>query len=304
VFDWAVRQTSNWRPKYYLALILWSRNEMTRARQLLQECGGAPDFAPFYAARAKAFDAVARAASLADLTRAADLEPGEWRYGKLLIERAIEDKTYDQALRLAARYAAAAPANYILGMLHAKALILNRRFAEASTLLSRLNVLPYEGSTDARSLYREAELMVGAAEMHAGRVDAAMARVSAARQWPEHLGAGKPYPADVDERLEDWLSAKGLERQGKPAEARHLLDQLAAAARTKPGAGQLLGALALKATGHPAEADEVLAIWVGQQRDPRVGEWGRRLLAGQPLPWPDGAQGSEELRVLAEWTRN
>lgn len=169
-----MRKTTNWRPRYYLALILWSRNEMPRTRHLLQECGSAPDFAPFYAARAKTFEAVSREASLADLRRAAEIEPGEWRYGKLLVERAIADQAFDQALALAARYAAAAPSNYILGMLHAKTLILTRQFTEASARLARLNVLPYEGSTEARSLYREAELMAGAAEMKAGRIDAAM----------------------------------------------------------------------------------------------------------------------------------
>ena len=31
--------------------------------------------------------------------------------------------------------------------------------------------------------------------------------IAKARLWPERLGAGKPYPADVDERLEDVLAA-------------------------------------------------------------------------------------------------
>ncbi len=219
VFAWAMGKTENWRPRYYLALIHWDRNDLARARDLLSGCAGAPDFAPFYAARAKAFATVSREASLADLKRAAELEPGEWRFGRLLVERAIEDGAYETALGLAARYATAAPANYILGMLHAKTLILTRRFGEASTLLGGLNVLPYEGSTEARALYRETELMLAAFEWKAGRPDAALRRVTAAREWPEHLGAGKPYPSDVDERLEDWLTAQCLAKQAKAAEA-------------------------------------------------------------------------------------
>ena len=48
VIQWAMGQGEGWRPKYYLALIYWSRNDMTKARTLLAECGNGPDFAPFY----------------------------------------------------------------------------------------------------------------------------------------------------------------------------------------------------------------------------------------------------------------
>jgi predicted Zn-dependent protease len=302
VFEWALTKSANWRPKYYLALIHWSRNDMARARALLRDCGDQPDFAPFYAARAKALDAESRDGSLADLRRAAELEPGEWRFGKLLVERSIEDNAYAGALALASRYASAAPGNYILGMLHARTLILNRRFAEASRLLGRLNVLPYEGSTEAHALYREAELMAGASEMHAGRAAAALGRVSAAREWPEHLGAGKPYPADVDERLEDWLAAQCLSLDGKGSDARRLLEQLSAS-QAKPGTGQLLAALALGALGRTAESERALARWAGQQRDASVVEWGRRLHAGQPQALPEGAAAPDDVRILAEWVR-
>ena len=40
VFEWAMRAVpGSWRPKYYLALIRWSRNDLPRARALLDECG-------------------------------------------------------------------------------------------------------------------------------------------------------------------------------------------------------------------------------------------------------------------------
>jgi tetratricopeptide (TPR) repeat protein len=302
VFEWAMRQTDNWRPKYYLALILWSRNEVPRARDLLSRCADAPDFAPFYAARARAMDQVSREKSLGDLRRAAEIDPREWRFGKLLTERFIEDHAFEQALDTAARYFKASPDNYMLGMLHAKALLLNRRFADASEALGKLNVLPYEGSTEARALYREAELMVSAAEMKGGRADAALRRVTAAREWPEHLGAGKPYAEDVDERLEDWLAAQCL-KQGRPAEARALLERLATSGRTKPGAGRLLSALASKSVGRQEEAQRTLEAWTSQQHDARVADWGRRVFNGERPAWPEGAPATEEWRVLAEWFR-
>jgi hypothetical protein len=30
--------------------------------------------------------------------------------------------------------------------------------------------------------------------------------IQQAKQWPENLGVGKPYDADIDVRLEDWLA--------------------------------------------------------------------------------------------------
>jgi predicted Zn-dependent protease len=230
-----MRRTDNWRPKYYLALILWSRNELARARDLLTQCGTAPDFAPFYAGRAKAFEPVSRDQALKDLQHAAELDPREWRFGKLLTERFIEDKAFGPALDTVTRYFTASPANYMLGMLHAKSLLLNQRYAEASAALAKLNVLPYEGATEGRALYREAELMTGAADARAGKWADAAKRVAAAREWPEHLGAGKPYAENVDERLEDRLQAQCLERLGRAAESRAILARLGPPTPAKPG---------------------------------------------------------------------
>jgi hypothetical protein len=123
----------------------------------------------------------------------------------------------------------------MLGMLHAKSLLLNQRYAEASAALAKLNVLPYEGATEGRALYREAELMMGAADARAGKWADAAKRVAAAREWPEHLGAGKPYAADVDERLENRLQAECLARLGRVAESRAILDRLGPSTPSKPG---------------------------------------------------------------------
>jgi hypothetical protein len=51
--------------------------------------------------------------------------------------------------------------------------------------------------------------------MAARRWKDAEALVLQAREWPERLGEGKPYEADVDERLEDWLQASILEKTGR-----------------------------------------------------------------------------------------
>ncbi|RPJ71617.1 MAG: DUF5107 domain-containing protein [Acidobacteria bacterium] len=291
VFEWAASRTGTWQAKYYLALIHWSRNEMTRARDLLDQCGDSVDFAPFYAARSKAFEPVSRDRALADLKRAAGLDSRAWRYGRLLVEWFIEDQDYRAALETASRYHQAEPGNYIIGMLHAKSLLLNGRFAEADQALRALKVLPYEGATEGRGLYREAQLMLAVEHLKAGRVEDGLKRVAAAREWPEHLGAGKPYPEDVDERIEDWMEAQGLERQGKGPAARTALERLAAGA-SRPGPGRLLSAVALSRLDRTRDATRALDAWAAATREEAVVAWGRAFFAGRRAAPPASGVGT------------
>ena len=304
VFEWAARETKTWRPKYYLALILWSRGELARARDLLQSCAATPDYAPFYAARAKAFESVSPASALADLNRAAELDPREWRVGKALAEHHIRDRAYGPALDVARRYSLAFPDNYILGMLHGRALMLNGRVADAAALLDRLDILPFEGSTDGRTLYREAQLLLAADAFRTGDIELATRRVASAREWPEHLGAGKPYPEDVDERVEDWMAAQCLERAGKPGEARVLVERLAADTKARNTVGGLLSAVALATLGSQPDAVRALDEWAALQADPRIAAWGRRIFEGQPAGWPAGAPSNEEHRAVTAWRQS
>ncbi len=216
VFEWAARESNGWRPKYYLALILWGRNELTRARELLGECGTVPDFAPFYAARSAAFEGAFPDRAMADLRHAAELDGREWRYGRLIAERLLSSERFAEALAVAERYYRQAPENYILGMLYAKCLLRGGQPAEAAERLSALHVLPYEGASEGRSLHRETQLMLAARAWRAGQAGEALGHIAAAREWPENLGAGKPYPTDVNERLEDWLEAKCRGRAAEP----------------------------------------------------------------------------------------
>jgi hypothetical protein len=202
---------------------------------------------------------------------------------------------------VAQRYTLAFPESYILGMLHARTLLLNARVGEAAAVLDRLNVLPFEGSTDGRTLYREAQLLLGAEAFRAGDLEAAARRVASAREWPEHLGAGKPYPEDVDERVEDWMAAQCLERAGKPGEARVLFERLAASPKARGAVGGLLSAASLSVLGRRDDAARALDEWAPLQTDPRIGAWGRRIFEGQPPIWPADARSNEEQRAVTAW---
>jgi hypothetical protein len=125
--------------------------------------------------------------------------------------------------------------------------------------------------------------------------------VAAAREWPEHLGAGKPYQDDVDERVEDRMAAQCLERAGKTGEARVLLDRLATAPKAHSAVGGLLSAVSLAVLGRRADAVQALGEWEASQTDPRIAAWGHRIFEGQPAVWPARAPSNEEHRAVTAW---
>ena len=301
VFVWATSKSASWRPRYALALVHWGAGNHEETRRLLEASGEAPDFAPFYAARALALETLSPEKALADLERAARLDPAQWRFGRALADRQLRTGASARGLETAAAYAARFPENYILGMLHARALLANGRYSESAAKLSRLNVIPYEGSIEGRRLYRETHLLLAVEALRKGDTAATQREVDAARLWPENLGAGKPYPADVDERLEDFLAAQGLARRGRAAEASALLQKVAGftGRQRERGAGTLVHALALKQAGQEAEGRKLLADWSARDSRSALAAWATRAYAGDVAPLPEGA--GEEARVLAAW---
>jgi len=298
LLEWAASASSSWRPKYYLALLYWSRHEMEAARRWFDACGDTPDFAPFYAARADAARAWSIDASRSDLARAARLDPADWRIGKAVVERALEDGAVDQARETAARYRAGAPDNYILGLLYARTLLASSRYREGADVLKRVQVLPYEGATDGRRLHREAHLMLAIGEARAGRLGAAAAEVAAAREYPANLGVGRPYEADRDERLEDWLTARWLAERGSEAEARALFQRIADDRRAVRGAGILVTALAQQAIGRADEAQRLIGAAEQATTGDPLAAWSARAFRGEVGPLPAGAAAGEEYRVI------
>jgi hypothetical protein len=206
VMAWAMTRTPSWLPRYFLGLLRWSQGDSAATRKLFNEVGATPTFAPFYAARSELLKVTDSARARTDLHRAAQLDPGEWRYGRALAERAIVDGQLALAVSIASSYYRQAPRNSALGMLYARALLRNGEATAAQRLLDSLVVLPYEGSGEAHALYREANLLGAGERLRARDTKGALALIAKAREWPERLGAGKPYPADVDERLEDLLA--------------------------------------------------------------------------------------------------
>jgi tetratricopeptide (TPR) repeat protein len=110
--------------------------------------------------------------------------------------------------------------------LYAKTLLLNKRYKECSDLLSKINILPFEGATIGRELYHEAELMQAIEKIHSENYAAALIFINDAKKWPLNLGVGKPYQENIDERLEDWMSYLCYQQMGKKKEAQGSLQEI------------------------------------------------------------------------------
>jgi tetratricopeptide (TPR) repeat protein len=204
------------------------------------------------------------------------------------------------ALAVAGEYARRFPANDTLALLRAKAFLLTGQYWAAAELLESLHVLPAEGTTEAHALFREARLLLAVGRLQTGAFADALRLVGLARQWPEQLGAGKPYPADVDERLEDWLTAQCYVALKDPVKARQSLDRiLVIHARPQgQGIGDLIRAMALRQSGRLLEAEKFLHDWQAHDAGSDLAKWGAEFFAGRPAPLTASLQGLD-CRVLA-----
>ncbi len=203
VLEELLKNQNDWLLKYHLALIYKDRNRIDESKKLFISCGDEPAYAPFYAARAEIFkDSISMA--IADLQKALSLD-NQWRYHKLLVEYYNNHQQYEKALPVVENFYHAHSDYYIMGMLYAKTLLLNKRYKESDAVLSKLHIIPFEGATESHELYREVKLMEAVERMQKKDYSKAVSFISEAKQWPENLGVGKLYDEDIDDRLENWM---------------------------------------------------------------------------------------------------
>ncbi|MEP6713877.1 MAG: DUF5107 domain-containing protein, partial [Ferruginibacter sp.] len=196
---------ADWKTRYYAGLIFWSSNNIEKAKELFAACANQPGDANFYAARAGLMKDNPESA-FADMQQAIKLDPQQWRYTKLLAEYFIGHKEYEKALAFVEPFYKIHYQNYIMGMLYAKTLLLNKKYAAADAFLTKLKILPFEGAVVGRQLYHEAKLMQAVAEIKKKQYKKALQFIAGAKLWPANLGVGKPYAENIDERLEDWCN--------------------------------------------------------------------------------------------------
>jgi len=205
VMQWAMKQTDNWRPRYYLALIENSRYHKTKSLQLLESIRSPVNFAPLYVTRAKLHDSSDTKSTLSDYTTAVSLDKKDWRYGKYLTEFLLSKNQDEQALQTITPYYKKNPADYIVGLIYTRCLMQNNKYIEAEKVLNDIHVLPFEGATSGHKLYEQTKLMLSLQLLQSHNYKAALQKVSESRKWPERLGVGKPYPDMINDSLENGI---------------------------------------------------------------------------------------------------
>jgi tetratricopeptide (TPR) repeat protein len=301
VLQWVISQDKSWKPQYYLGLIHWSRNDTIRAKELFTACASAPDYAPFYLARAELFLQNNPTQALNDYLKAEKLDPKQWRTGLILSQFYAGQKQYAKAQQYAKQYYQRFPQSYILGSQYAKTLLLSGQYEASLKLLNKLKILPYEGSTEGRSLYKEANLMLATQAISSGKHNEALKYIAQSRLWNENLGAGKPYAEDLDERMEDYMEALAYEKLGKKEQATTLYNKIVAFKNYDSAPNNLFTALALRRMGKETQANEFMNSWLKKSPENKLARWSYARFKGENPPLPAEIAGNDNLRLLVKF---
>jgi hypothetical protein len=274
VLDWALAEKSHWKTRYYQGLIYWVKNREEKAKELFRQCDNEPEYAPFYLARAAMFkEEVSPQEYLTDLQKAEALSPDDWRTVMELHDYYIDTHNFDKALAIAEKYVKKYPENSRIGLSYARVLLYQGQYAAALDFLKNYEVLPYEGATDGRLLYRNANLLVAAEQIQKKQYKKALQSIEAARQWPENLGAGQPYAWDT--RPEDYLLLSLYLQQGNKEKAQALVKEMEAqlSETGRYNLNDAFSIMALLGTDQKAEAIDHAEQWLKQQPENKIALW-------------------------------
>lgn len=259
VFEWAAAaRPADWKPKYYLGLILWGNGRIEEARDLFAICDGA-DFAPFFLARGTLARESAPEKALGDFRRAVEVDGGNWRVWNNLIGFLQALGRNDDAAAVSAKAAGLFPNEVPVLVDHIKSLLAVRRAGEAAAVMDGIKALPYEGASDIHTLYVRTHVVLALERMERREWREAVDELGKSRLYPENLGTGAPFAPDV--RLQDHLEAACQDRMGNPARA----NELRRAVRDYTlknwqdrGPNAYIGGLVLERLGDTARARELL----------------------------------------------
>lgn len=256
--EWAANQHPHWKFNYYLALNYQAIGRAEDAEQRLKACGNEPDYAPFYLTRAALLHAGPEMTEK-DILRAYHFAPDDRRVRTWMIDYYHRVGNNVEALAIADRAWHDFPDDYSIGLWHARQLLLAGKPKESSAILDQIHVLPYEGASQGRVVYEQALLMQAVTLIKAGSYKPAMELLEKSREWPEHLGVGKPY--DSDGRFQDYLTAYCLTKLGRTKEAGALNQQVISYTldnSRRSTFANLLGLMALQQAGRQQQLNTLL----------------------------------------------
>jgi predicted Zn-dependent protease len=130
--------------------------------------------------------------------------------------------------------------------------------------------------------------------LKSGSCNEALQFVGKARLWPEGLGAGQPFPSEIDDRLADWLSYQCHLKSNSSAEAQKDLERILSfrSRANNRDVGQIIHALALKQSGRASEAEALLKDWLKEDPSSELAKWGLEVVSGNKASSPSPQDGS------------
>jgi Tfp pilus assembly protein PilF len=222
--NWAVQNNTSWKFKYYLGLNYWAIQRDADALRIFRSCGSEPDFDTFYTSRAYLLNKLNDTQELTDLQKAKQLNPGNWRNWSKLIDYYENTSDKEIALALSTEATKKFKENFNICLQFARLQLDNAQYKPCIQTLQKINIVPFEGSVQGKSIYEQAYLFYAINLMKDGNYKEAIGKLNKSKEWPENLGVGKPY--DPDNRIQDYLEALCYEKLGLPLKAKSLQDEI------------------------------------------------------------------------------
>ncbi|MDN3688123.1 DUF5107 domain-containing protein [Cyclobacterium jeungdonense] len=300
MLNWARQERPHWKLDYYLALNLMAFNETEEAAKLLTEIDEKADEATFYLNRALLLDQKGGKDPLADLKKAWEMDPSQWRHWQHLAQYQAENGNDQEALSLLRDATRKFSGSYVLEMDYIRILNSLGQYKKAMDLLAKIHVLPYEGAGEGRALFETVYLNAALEDIQSKRWKSARTKLEKSLEWPENLGVGKPFT--TNETMQDYLMGLVAKAQNQEESFRsHMQQVVAATADMSPNRSeQLLALFALEALG---KREEAVALWeeIKREGNEETVNFIGRLYAGvdQPITSKSGNRREALLEKIA-----
>ena len=270
VLEWVIEQNQSWKSKYYLGLIYWHIQNTGKVTELFEMCGDIPDFAPFYIARGTFFRNIESeyCHPCSDFIKAAEIAPEDWRTWHYLINFLRSGGVVYEQLANAERASKLFPSNPVIGTDYAIALLNSARYKECIRVLQNVKILPQEGAHEGHDIFETANLSLAVDMLEKGKYREAIKYVGQSRNWPENLGAGKPYEPDT--RFQDYISAYCYENTDQQELANECYDRIMSFTNNYSGQDQepvnlFISNSVLIKNGRKEQADLAMKKWKTEQ---------------------------------------
>ena len=278
--EWAQKISNDWKIKYYTGLIYLNAGAREKGAKLWKDCKDIPSFFPFYIARAEIWTKGSSEAQ-ADVEKALSLAGSDWRVGLFASRFYFEQGNNLKAEELAKEFYSKNPQNYYLGFQYAKMLQRNGNYLSCVNLLQKIAVLPNEGATEGRTIWRYANIGKALDEMKSKNYRKTLETIGMARQWPFNLGVGKPY--QVDESLEDYITCQAYTKLKDKKSAEKMEKNITVALDNlehPSEANMFLSALILRKNGNQAKADQIIGEMSEKTSAYKIVKWCKAYYSG------------------------